>query len=154
MNRKILLIQPEKTRSKLSMSNPTKIEFLEWMTNVRTFSTLIIENSGFSGWTLSLQEPGTKMKWSAASDLEWSMSRSQHMCCAYLPLWWNNLTGRFTPSSVHQEWLSLLTSCYSHFSPKADVGISRLAFNARNAWTVPKWCQSSIWCYHDSLGYG
>ena len=32
--------------------------------------------------------------------------------------------------------LSLLTSCYSQFSHKADVGISRIALNARTAWTV------------------
>ena len=29
------------------------------------------------------------------------------------------------------------TVYYSHFSHKADVGISRIAFSARTAWTVP-----------------
>ena len=33
--------------------------------------------------------------------------------------------GRFSPHA-----------CYSQFSHKADVGISRLSFNARTAWTV------------------
>ena len=33
--------------------------------------------------------------------------------------------------------LSLLTSCYSQFSHRADVGIPRLAFNAGAAWTLP-----------------
>ena len=36
-----------------------------------------------------------------------------------------NWTGRFTRSFLHQECWSLLTSCYSQFSHKADVGISR-----------------------------
>ena len=39
-------------------------------------------------------------------------------------------------SFLHQECWSLLTSCYFQFSHKADVGISRLAFNARTAWTT------------------
>ena len=36
-------------------------------------------------------------------------------------------------SFLHQECCSLLTSCYSHISHKADVGISRPASNARTA---------------------
>ena len=47
-------------------------------------------------------------------------------------------TGRFTRSFLHQECWSLLISCYSQFClNKADVGVSRLAFNARTTWTVP-----------------
>ena len=44
--------------------------------------------------------------------------------------------GRCTRSFLHQECWSLLTSCYSQFFHKADVGISRLAFNAQTSWTV------------------
>ena len=49
---------------------------------------------------------------------------------------------------------SLLTSCYSQFSHKADIGIYRLAFNARTAPTVPNRWQTPRRCYHDSLGNG
>ena len=55
---------------------------------------------------------------------------------------------------THQECWSLLTSCYSQFSHKADVGISRLAFNARTAWTIPNWWKTPRRCYHGSLGNG
>ena len=36
----------------------------------------------------------------------------------------------------HQACWSLLKSCYTDFSHKADVEISRLSFNAQTAWTV------------------
>ena len=68
-----------------------------------------------------------------------------------MPLWCESWTGRYTRSFLQQECWSLLTSCYSQFSHKADVRISRLAFNARTAWTLPNWWQTPRRCYHDSL---
>ena len=46
MNKKVLSMELN-----LSSSKPPKIWFLEWMTNVRKFSTLIKANSGLNGWT-------------------------------------------------------------------------------------------------------
>ena len=51
MNRKVLSMELRKTRHNLSTSKPPKIWFLEWMTNVRNFLTLIKANSGLNGWT-------------------------------------------------------------------------------------------------------
>ena len=48
------------------------------------------------------------------------------------------LNGTVYTVFLDQECRSLFTSCYSHFSHNADVGISRLAFNARTAWTDGK----------------
>ena len=51
MNRKVLSMEPRKLGHNLSSSKPPKIWFLEWMTNVRKFSTLIKLKSGLNGWT-------------------------------------------------------------------------------------------------------
>ena len=70
----------------------------------------------------SLQEPRPEIWRSAASDFNWFASGSQRVCCANVPLWSKSWTGRFTQSFLHQECWSLLTSCFSQFSHRADVG--------------------------------
>ena len=45
MNRKIVWMQPRNMRHILSMSNPHKIWFLDWMPNVRKFLPLVKANS-------------------------------------------------------------------------------------------------------------
>ena len=53
-NWKVLKMEPRKTWHNLSTSKTHKINFPQWMTNVRKLLTLIQVNLGRSGWTLFL----------------------------------------------------------------------------------------------------
>ena len=99
-----------------------------------------------------LREPRPEICWSAASDFDWFTSRSLYICVAQTC----HCVKRIKPDGLHvffyQECWSHLTSCYFHlFHKEADVEISRLAFKARAAWTVPNWWQTPRRCYHFPL---
>ena len=51
MKTKVLSMELRKIGHNLYTSKPPKIWFVEWMTNVRKFSTLIKASSGLNGWT-------------------------------------------------------------------------------------------------------
>ena len=50
----VLSMEPRKIVHHMSTSKPPKIWYLDWMTNVRKFLTLITAISGLNGWTLFL----------------------------------------------------------------------------------------------------
>ena len=132
------LNETQKTWTNLSTSKPPKICFIQCMANFRKLLKPIKANS-VSEWLNVV--PWKNLRLKLDEEQLWfsiGLRLVANICVAHTRHCGKRVErDGFYDFFLHQGCWSFLTSCYSQFAHKEDVVISRLAFNARAAWTRP-----------------